>query len=151
MNLKTKIIAGIIAIAAVLGLIARFGFYQPQNEVANEPIPTSIPTNPETPYIISTDPSFDPEPILLSNQSITFNFNQKLVNEPETKIRFEPEVEYEAKLSNENKTITITPKQPYMSGTGYTIFVTPETDFQNEQKLESDYVYHFRTPTYRGI
>lgn len=159
LDLKQKIIAIVVAVGIILILIFQQGLYSneaPVLDTQSSPTPTPTPTQESSldvePRILSTNPSPLEEAILLPSQGfIEINLNQPLVNGPEFKIRFDPQIEYKTELVNQNKTAKIVFTKPLGLNQSYTLFILPESKFESGKKLPGETVYHFRTIAYRGI
>lgn len=147
---KKVIIAIVIAtVGLLLILLSKLGLYVPAADTTNAPSTFQEVT--EKPKLVSTEPAFSEATVLLPTQKVVLNFSRALVNEPETKVKFDPTLDYDLKLSNDNKTATITPKATYPIGADITLFVMSDTKFQNSEKMDGDVVLHFKTLDYRGI
>lgn len=150
MSNKKTIIAIVVAILGLLLiLLSKLGLYTPT--VAKTSTAPTAQVAIDKPTMVSSDPTFSGSTVLLPTQKIVLNFSKPLVNEPETKIKFDPALDYDLKLSNNNQTATITPKKTYPIGTDVTLFVMSDTKFQDSQKMAGDVVLHFKTLDYHGI
>ncbi len=153
-SLKQKIIGAIIALGLILIAIFKFGFGGMAVPVVDN-APKPAVQNSSDPALVSSDPSelFIKKPLVVApNQVLKLNFSVPLQNGPETKMVFEPPHEVQVELTNDNKTVVITPKTPYKLGQGYTIFIKPETKLREEGKtLGKDYDLHFNIINYSGI
>ena len=137
----------------VLILIFKRGLYsQPQS---NTPPPPSQAQNSEEkdaePKVISTAPSPLDEATILPNQTLEITFNQPLENVGEFKNRLEPKADYKVVLSDDRKTARIIPTQTFPLGTGFTLFILPDTKFDGKKTLGRDIQYHFKTINYQGV
>jgi hypothetical protein len=148
MSTKTKIIAAIIAIGAILIAIFQFGLGGPGTERGSEVLQT------DSPVVMATSPEAMKEKktvVVLPTQTIEITFNQPLENVPETKIVIEPKADYKVELSGDRKTLKIIPVTPYALGQGYSLFVKGETKFDGKKTLGSDVDFHFATISYNGV
>ena len=154
MSLKTKIVAGIITLGLILIAIFKFGLDGTPISVIDNNKEQSQP-NPNEPALISSEPPelFLKKPLVFRpDQVIKLNFNTQLQNAPETKLTIEPAADVEVKISDDFKSVTITPKKPYKLGQGYTLFLKADTKLQEQGKvLGKDYDMHFNVINYSGI
>lgn len=153
LSLRSKIIAGVIALGLLLIALFKFGLGgSPISVIDNQP---SENQNSNDPALISSEPPqlYIKEPLIVSpNQIFKLNFNIPLQNGPETKITLDPPHEIEIKLTGDSKTAIITPKTPYKLGQGYTMSIKPDTKLKEEGKtLGKDYDMHFNVINYSGI
>ncbi len=155
LSLKQKIMIVVGIVGAILIAIFQHGLYSKPAPVSlnSNTLQNSPTTLPKTnlPQIISTNPSPLEEAIIWAMQPVEITFNTPLENIPEFKYRFEPEVKMEVKLSNNNQTVTFTPKEPLKLGSVFTLFISPESKFQGKKTLGKEYIYHFRTIEYKGV
>ncbi|MBI2011466.1 Ig-like domain-containing protein [Candidatus Daviesbacteria bacterium] len=145
----------LIIIITVLGLllIAIFqgGLYsKSETPVKDFPITADQEPKDETPKVISTNPSPLEEATILPTQTLEINFNQPLVNIPETRIVIEPNIDFKVELTNNNKTLKIIPNDPFSLGQGYTLNIQVGTKFENNKTLSDPVIFHFKTIEYRG-
>lgn len=154
LSFKQKLMIVVAALGALLVLIFQGGLYKPNpvpvvpgeassktQEAQNEPI-----------KIVSTAPSPLDEATILPVQTIELTFNYPLENKGEFKHKFEPEFKgYELKLSDDRKTVTITPTKAFKLGTTYTFSILPDSKFDGKKVLKESFTYHFRTIEYRGV
>lgn len=104
--------------------------------------------------IISTNPDPLEGATILSNQYIEITFSKPLVAS-EFKHKFDPDIEYKVEVLNSQKdkggtTVRITFKNLEL-GSGYTLFVLPQTKTEESEELGKDYIYHFKTINYKGV
>ncbi|MBI2039696.1 hypothetical protein HYT18_01360 [Candidatus Microgenomates bacterium] len=104
-----------------------------------------------SPQIISTKPDPLEEAIISSTEVIEITFNRSLENEGELKVRIDPKIDFEIKLSQDRKVGKIIPKTPYELGTTYTLFIGPDTKFDGVGRWGEEKIFHFKTITYRGV
>lgn len=158
LTLKQKIIAAVITVGTLLillfniGLGGKSGATLPSEPAANQQ--SVVSSQQKENIIVSTKPAelMDKKDLtILPTQVIEITFNHALENVPETRIVFEPKVDYKAELSSDNKTIKITPFKPFSLGQGYTIFVKGNTKFKGNGQFGSDLDFHFTTIAYRGV
>lgn len=148
MSTKTKIIAAVIAIGALLIALFQFGLGG-----TGTPRPTNLSQS-DSPTVTSTNPEAMKEKktvVVLPTQTIEISFNHPLENIPETKIVIEPKADYKVELSDDRKTLKIIPLTPYALGQGYSLFVKGETKFDGKKTLGSDVDFHFATISYNGV
>lgn len=154
-DLKKKIIIIIALMGGLLILIFQQGLYSKEQPIYQEPTKSLTINNSVTPsdepQLLSTNPAPLEEAIVFPTQVIELNFNSPLVNEPELKLKIEPKVDYKIELTNKKMTAKIIPTTPYQMGGSFTLFVLPETKFDNGKTLSKDYIYHFKTIQYRGV
>ncbi len=148
MNTKTKIIAIILTIGALLIAVFKFG-------LGDVPTPGSSDiSQSDSPTVVATSPidmKAKKTVVVLPTQTIEITFNQPLENIPETKIVIEPKADYKVELSGDRKTLKIIPLTPYALGQGYSLFVKGETKFDGKKTLGSDVDFHFATISYNGV
>lgn len=158
LSLKQKIIAAVIALGTLLillfniGLGGKSGATLPSEPVVNQQ--SVVSSQQKENLIVSTKPAELMERkdlTILPTQIIEITFNHALENVPETRIDFEPKVDYKAELSSDQKTIKIMPNKPFTLGQGYTLFVKGNTKFKGNGQLGSDLDFHFTTIAYRGV
>ncbi|MBI2338145.1 hypothetical protein HYU95_03080, partial [Candidatus Daviesbacteria bacterium] len=101
--------------------------------------------------IISTKPDPLDENIVSGAEAIEITFNRPLENVGEFKSRIEPEIEYKVELSGDRKTAKIIPAKPYPLGTGFTLFIGPESKFDGVGRWGEEKIFHFRTIKYTGV
>lgn len=151
-TLKSKIIAGVVAIGIILIAIFKFGFGGNAIPiVGNSPEPTPDPNEPQ---LISTTPPelFEKKPLIFRpDQIIELHFNSRLENGPETKLVLDPSAEIKVEISDSGKTAKIIPVKPYKLGQGYTLFVKPETKIEGGKTLGKSYDMQFNVINYSGI
>lgn len=105
----------------------------------------------DKPQIVSTKPDPLEEAIIGASDTIEITFNRSLENAGEFKVRIDPKVEFKLELSSDRKTCRIIPVKPYELGTGYTVFIGPETKFDGVGRWGEEKIFHFRTIKYRGV
>lgn len=149
LSLKQKLIAAAIIIGSALILIFTQGLH-PTEETPRIEEPTSNNSSTEA-NVVSTNPSPLDNTTILPTQSIEITVDTPLQNEPETKINIHPEIEYKLELTNNRKTIKITPNDTWGLGTGYSLSIKTETKFEQGKKLNEEKIYHFMTINYRGV
>jgi hypothetical protein len=137
---------------AAIGLgVLLFFIFQPK---PTQPKPASTPSpsvESSEPHLVSTNPTSLEGTTVTPTQAIELTFNQPLVNEPYTLIRLEPEMDFKVTLTNENKTVKITPAENYKFGSGYTLTVDSLTKFQGDKTLGQNLLFHFKTVSYSGV
>ena len=148
MSNKQKIIGVVIAIGLLLIGIFKFGLGG-----GATPRPSDVSQS-DSIELTSTSPSqlkAKQDVTILPTQALTFTFNQPLQNVPETRYTIEPKADVKLQLSDDRKTLTITPNTPYSLGQGYTLFIKGGTKFDNNKTLGSDQDFHFSTINYTGV
>ncbi len=149
-SLKTALIPFLIAIGLILIAIFNFGLNGTPVPIVNNETQSST-----EPAIISSDPPqiYKKEKLIVApDKVITLNFSTQLLNAPETKVTIKPEHDVDIKLSDDYKSIIITPKAPYKLGEEYTILVSREAKLREEGKiLGKDYNFNFNIINYSGI
>lgn len=105
--------------------------------------------------ILSTNPNPLENATILPTSSIEITFN-KPFTASEFKHRFDPELEHEVETVNGinnsyGQTFKIRFKKPLQLGSGYTLFILPNTHTENGLKLDKEIIYHFKTIEYRGV
>lgn len=151
LSLKQKIIIIIAAVGAALIFIFQRGLYS--KPAAEKPVDTQKNTaqSSEEPKLIFTNPTPLEGSTILPTQSVQITFNIPLENVGEFKHRLEPKTPYEAKLSDDKKTVTITPTKPLKLGSGYTLFIDQLSKFEGGKRLNGGIDIHFRTIEYKGV
>lgn len=151
-----------IGIFILIILIAGGLFFLVKNTSLTKPNNPQTPSEAKTnqpsqvsqtdkPQIVSTKPDPLDENIVTAAEIIEITFNRPLENVGEFKSRIEPEIEYKVELSGDRKTAKIIPAKPYPLGTGYTLFVKPDTKFDGVGNWGEEKVFHFRTIKYSGV
>jgi hypothetical protein len=144
---KNRVIIGILIFGLVLIALFYRGLYPSTNPSdANIQLEASNKVS-----VVSTDPSPLEGIVLLPTQRIVITLNHPLLNEPEFRHRFDPEVEHTVTLSADKKTVTLSPKTTWPIGNSYTLFISPLSKFEDEAKIDGDIIYHFKTIEYKGV
>lgn len=153
LTLKQKIMAIAAVAGAVLILIFQRGLSGKSEAPASNPTPQAQKqeVNSGEPQVVATKPENLDGTTILANQTIEITFNSPLENRGEFKNRIDPEAEVEIKLSEDRKTAKIIPTKPYKLGTGFTLFIKPDTKFDGKKQLGRDIIYHFKTINYKGV
>lgn len=154
LSLKHKIIGIVTIIGALLIFIFGRGLSSStpssQNKPVVEPTKTEAQDNKEIKVVTTVPPNLDGA-VILPTQVIEITFNQPLENRGEFKNRIDPLAEYEIKLSDDRKTAKIILSKPFKLGTGYTLFIKPDTKFDGKKTLDKELIYHFNTISYKGV
>lgn len=152
LSLIQKIMILVAAVGAALILLFQRGIY------SQGPLPTPVQSEQkpvvvsDEPQVVSTNPNPLDEAIIFPSQTVELTFNFPLENVGEFKHKLEPTVEYEIKLSDDRKTVKISPKKSFQLGTTYTLSIQAnETKFDGKKRLPGDITYHFKTIEYKGI
>lgn len=148
MNKKIAIVLAVI----VLGVLLTFGW----SKLSTNSAPASKPQSPQVsekdkPQIVSTKPDPLEGSIISASDVIEITFNRSLENVGEFKVRIDPKAEIKLELSGDRKTGKIIPVKPYELGSGYTIFIKPDTKFDGAGEWREEKIFHFRTIRYRGV
>jgi hypothetical protein len=107
----------------------------------------------ETIKIVSTSPEPLEEATILPNQTITVTFN-KPIDVNRLKIHLEPAAALEIAMPSKdslNNTLTINFKESLQLGSGYTLFINADPANKEKLPLEKDYIFHFKTISYKGV
>lgn len=147
----TKLFFALLIITAVIGIYIYMQTPQTTAPAQPQPEPTAKQSNDNQPKVVSIKPDPQAAPVLLPTQTIEITFNIPVENPGEFKHKFDPQFDYEVKISDDRKTIIIRPKATYPLGQGITFIISPETKFDNKEKLEGEVIYHFQTIQYRGV
>lgn len=145
-----------VIIICILGVLFFFAkdFFTQQTPIPDK---TSNDTQSNKPIpenqvgVISTQPSPLEEATILMSQPVEITFNKPIENIGELKHRVEPEFAYDLKLSQDRKTVILSPKEFYPLGTLITLHISVETKFDGGFRLDSNLIYHFKTIKYRGV
>lgn len=105
----------------------------------------------DSPRIVSTKPDPLDNNIVSASEPIEITFNKPLQNVPEFKIRIEPRPDYKVELSSDRKTAKIIFNKPLDLGTGFTLYIQPDTKFDEVGEWKQDKTFHFRTIKYTGV
>lgn len=142
-------IKSILVFIAILSLVISV-FYFIKNPKPQS-INSSSSTKAESPKIVATKPEPLDDTVIASTEEIEIIFNMSLQNSAELKLRMEPEIDYKVELSGDRKTAKIIPNKPYPLGTTFTLFIGPETKFDEVGRWGEEKVFHFRTIKYSGV
>lgn len=150
-------IIGVIALIA-LGLVGLQQFYPSPTQAPIDVLPAQTPAlqqnDNQEPQVVSTDPSPLDNIVISPVQVIKITFNTPIENIGEFKHRLEPiTTKYDAKLSDDRKTVIISPKEnsSYPVGTSFTLFIKSDTKLDGKKTLGKEFIYHFKTISYRGV
>ncbi len=156
--IKSKIMWIVALIGAVLLLLSQTGLYSHNTVVQGQPIGSAKApanqtesTNPNEVSLVSTDPSPLDEVVISPDQPIKLTFNTPIDNLAEFKHRFDPDVAHNLSLSEDKKTVTITPKTLFNLSYTYTLFLDPEAKFSDGKTLGKEIIFHFKTVEYNGV
>lgn len=151
---RGKIILGLITLV-VVGVIIFTLVFKPQ-PAKEESIPAPNSQD-EKLKIIKTNPELLDDTTILPTQSIEITFN-KVVPKSEFKHLLAPEVKnYEIEAlggpdSSKGTTMKINFKDPLQLGGGYSLIIYESTRAEKESdKLDKEYIYHFKTIKYKGV
>ncbi len=146
----------LIIVVVVLGV----GFFTYKNMFSNSPdqTPTASSSSQtqktvqtDTPQLVSTKPDPLDETVILPTQTVEITFNVPIENIGELKYKLEPVVKYKAKLSDDRKTVIISPVSAFPVGTTFTLNVSPLTKFDGKKFLKEGIIIHFKTIGYKGV
>lgn len=118
-------------------------------------IKLAAPQQEEKLTIVSTKPDPLDEATILPKDGIEITFNYPIYRS-ELKHRFDPEMKHEVVVVNGidkelGTTFRITFNDSLELGRGYTLIILPETHDQKNHNLDHEYIYHFKTISYRGV
>ncbi len=154
LTLKRLKLVILLVIIGVIGLTVFFNYRDSSNseKQSNSSEKAETPASPnDRPKVVSITPTPGENNVLLPTQPIEITFNIPVQNGGEFKHKLDPKLEYDISTSNDRKTIIIKPKSTYPLGQGITLIISPETKFDNQQKLENEVIYHFQTIQYKGV
>lgn len=153
LSLKQKIMIVVALVGAALIWIFQQGLYTKSSSTTQPEVEVNQAQNIQSsePQVVSTNPKNLDGITILANQTIEITFNIPLENRGEFKNRIDPESEVEIQLSEDRKTAKIIPLKPYKLGTGFTLFIKPDTKFDGKKQLEKEIIYHFKTINYKGV
>jgi len=146
-SFKQKLI--IIIITAGLALIAIFYKTTPITKPTHQTTQATIQV--KEPLILTTNPSPLEEATILPTQIIELTFNYSIVAPSELKHKIDPPADIKIELSADKKTVKVVPIKPYKLGSGYTLFIQPDTKFEGGKILKDEKIFHFKTISYKGI
>lgn len=157
-NIKVKILIS-VAILGILFYIFKSGIFHkitPQdNQTQKIQTNTSSVSQNDKLQVVSTNPDPLEGAILLPTQSIEVTLSKEVVVS-ELKHKFDPETKntvevLDNKGTTKGKVFKITFKDPLKPGVGYTLFIETNTHTESGETLDKQYVYHFKTISYKGI
>ena len=155
MNGNFKKIA--IAVVAVIGLLlilaAKTGLSASSNV---SKLPTAhdqavTKTQNDQIEILSTNPSPLDESTVTPTQTIEITFSDAAQNVPELKLTIEPTIDLNLQLSDDRKTLKISPKDTFGLEQGYTLKIPSDAKFDGNKTLGRDLEFHFKTISYSGV
>lgn len=145
-----KLIFALVLCAAVAGIF----FYQKKAITPQTPqeAPKQEKNTSSEPTIISTVPEgiLDKTEVILPNQEIKINFNLPIENIGEFKHEITPKTKYQAKLTDDRKSVVIKADGLFPVGVEFTLVMRPDTKFDGKKTLGREIRAHFKTPEYRG-
>lgn len=145
--LSKKLILIIAALGALLIIIFQNGLYAPIVAPGNR----TEGQDEAYARLLSTDPNPLDNATIAPTQSVSLTFNYPVENPGEFKHSLEPKIDYQVKLSDDRKTVTIVPNKPYQLGLGYTLLIQSDTKFDNGKRLSDPISIHYKTIDYKGI
>lgn len=105
----------------------------------------------DTPQIVSTKPDPLDEAVVIPTQVVEISFNIPIENIGEFKYELTPKAKYKSKLSDDRKTVILTPEPTWPVGTTFTLNVSPLTKFDGGKRLKDGFIIHFKTIDYKGV
>jgi hypothetical protein len=144
----------VLAILVGIGVVIFWQFSKP-SQIQQTP-ETETPPQEEQLKIIKTNPDPLEGATILPTQSIEITFN-KVIPRSEFKHLLDPEIKnYEVESvggdSTKGPTIRINFKEPLQLGVGYSLTIYQHTRSEKEEdKLDKEYLYHFKTIQYKGV
>ncbi len=143
----------------IIVILAGVGLFAFRNMPSKSPTqtPTASPpqikqvTQTDTPVLVSTKPDPLDEAVILPTQTAELSFNIPIENIGEFKYEFTPKTSYKAKLSDDRKTVVLTPNPTWPVGTTFTINISPLTKFDGGKRLKEGFIIHFKTIDYKGV
>lgn len=147
--IKAKIIWIVLGLGALLTALFASGIYSKTIPPVN-PDSTEVEQKSDEIRVVSTVPANLHDTTILPNQTIELTFSEALVNEPETRWKITPSADIKAELSADKKTLKLIPNKPYDLGSGYTLFLSGETKFDNKKNLGREIIYSFKTIQFKG-
>ncbi len=154
LNSKLKI----IFISVTLGIVLIYFFLRIIDHKSNSPTLTDNKTlsssqnnQNDSPRIVSTKPDPLDNAIIPADQVIEIPFHRPLENVGEFKVKIEPKVEVKIELSGDRKTGKITPVKAYELGSGYRLYIGPDSKFDGVGEWGQDKSFQFRTIKYNGV
>lgn len=146
-----KIIIFIIIIIVILTIGLAWKNKPQQKAEQPKPQPSAQVKESDKPQIVSIKPDPLDETIIPASEPIEITFNRPLQNVPEFKIRFEPKPDYKVELSSDRKTAKIIFIKPLQLGTSFTLYIQPDTKFDEVGEWKESKTFHFRTVKYTGV
>ncbi|OGE15852.1 hypothetical protein A3F00_04745 [Candidatus Daviesbacteria bacterium RIFCSPHIGHO2_12_FULL_37_11] len=147
--MKKQIILGIVIVLSLAVLIFVSSLFKIGTSTKQET--ETIQVNDEL-EIISTNPDPLEGAVVMPSQIIEIKFN-KIISVSEFKHKFDPELEHEVIPEDEKlgTTFKIKFKKPLDLGSGYTLYILPDTNGVDKKILGKDVIYHFSTIKYKGV
>lgn len=148
---KNKLILALVVCAIIIA-----GVFLYQNKKVAPQAPQEAPKQEQNtssdPVIISTSPAgiLDKTEVILPNQEIRINFNLPIENIGEFKHEITPVTKYQAKLTDDRKSVVIKADGLFPVGVEFTLIMRPDTKFDGKKTLGREIRAHFKTPEYRG-
>lgn len=149
-SVNTKVLI-ILVILLVAGVVFYFKSSKPTNQETTPEQPKTNNTQSDQPQLVSTDPSPLENATILPTQQIKLTFSHPIENGGEFKYKIEPELEHKISLSEDRKTVIISPIDAYPAGSSFNLFIQPETKFDGGKKFNNDPIFHLNTIKYRGV
>lgn len=143
-----KITVPLLLIILVGFFIYQFFILKQPSEQKSEP-PVSVQ---QKATVLSLNPDISsPNTIVSATQTIEINFSDPLENLDQFKHKFEPETKFKLAISDDKKTVRITPEEPLDLGAEYTLFIYPYSKFEGGKELDSEKIYHIKTVKFKGL
>lgn len=147
--MKKRIFFGILILAVVAVLFFKANILNKESSIKQE---TESKQTEDQLNITSTSPDPLEGAVIMPSQIIEIKFN-KIISVSEFKHKFDPELEHEV-LSEDEKSGTVFKikfNKPLDLGSGYTLYVLPDTNGVDKKTLGKDVIYHFSTIKYKGV
>lgn len=115
----------------------------------------TAPAQPQSLRVISTKPDPLEGATIAATQDIEIKFS-KPVFVGQLKIKFDPVLDYNIETVNQIKANTsdsfkITFKEPLALGSGFSLMIQGDTQTEDGQRIDKEYIYHFKTVRYKGV
>lgn len=140
----------------LLSAVAFKTFTKPQVQVTENKTPEQTiedkKNSPDPEFLFTKPEGLEKDTkMILPTQTIEIVFNQPIENIGEFKHKLEPKVKYQAKLSDDKKTVILKPEDSFPVGTEFTLFVQGDTKFDGKKTFGKEVQIHFKTLQFKGI
>lgn len=150
--MKKLLLILLIALSLVLLFLFKDKFFKVSEKINQTEVTNKV--SEDKLEIISTKPDSLEGAVILPTQEIEFKFN-KQISISEFKHKFDPEVEHKVNATYDkvdNTTIiSIKFSEALSLGSGYTLFILPNTNSEDGKVLGREFSYHFSTIKYKGV